>query len=101
MIKKNLFDEVHFNNFNTIANPLDNNKLKRSKCQSTPYAGKKLDMIRNMKNLKNLFLFAEEVIHKGDLTVNEKGTEGSAATAITLNRSGASVVLRADVLFMF
>ena len=84
-----------------IVKKIDSKKLKRSKRQSTPYSGEKLDMIRNMKNLKNPYLFAEEVIHKVDLTVNEKGTEGGAATAITLNRSGTSVVFRVDVPFMF
>lgn len=76
-------------------------KLKRSKRQFTPFSAERLDAIRHHKNLKNPQLFAEEVIHKVDLTVNEKGTEGGAATAITLNRSGTNVVFRVDTPFMF
>lgn len=60
----------------------------------------KLDSIRRNGNLKNPFLFADEVIHKVDLEINEEGTEGGAATAITLNRSGTNVVFRAEVPFM-
>lgn len=75
-------------------------KLRRSKRQFTPMAAQKLDVLRH-KNSENPRLYAEEVIHKVDLTINEKGTEGGAATAITLNRSGTSVVFRVDVPFMF
>lgn len=81
---------------------LQGKKLKRNKRQSSSdheYT-KKLEIIRK-KPLNNPGLFAEEVIHKVDLTINEKGTEGGAATAITLNRSGTNVVFRADVPFMF
>ncbi|CAO1361197.1 unnamed protein product [Diamesa hyperborea] len=60
----------------------------------------KLDSIRRNGNLKNPFLFADEVIHKVDLEINEQGTEGGAATAITLNRSGTNVVFRTEVPFM-
>lgn len=76
-------------------------KLKRSKRQSSSEYTKNLEDIRGRQNLKNPGLFAEEVIHKVDLTINEKGTEGGAATAITLNRSGTNVVFRVDAPFMF
>ena len=76
-------------------------KLHRSKRQFTPFSAERLDMIRHRKDLRNPQLFAEEVIHKVDLTVNEKGTEGGAATAITLNRSGTKVVFRVETPFMF
>jgi serine protease inhibitor len=76
-------------------------KLRRSKRQYTPFAAERLDMIRHRKDLQNPQLFAEEVIHKVDLTINEKGTEGGAATAISLNRSGTKVVFRVDTPFMF
>lgn len=76
-------------------------KLHRSKRQFTPFSVERLDVIRHRKDLRNPQLFAEEVIHKVDLTVNEKGTEGGAATAITLNRSGTNVVLRVETPFMF
>ena len=75
-------------------------KLRRSKRQFKPFSTERLDMIRHIKDLRNPQLFAEEVIHKVDLTINEKGTEGGAATAISLNRSGTNVVFRVDVPFM-
>lgn len=76
-------------------------KLRRSKRQMVPFSAERLDSLRRSPDLVNPFLFAEEIIHKVDLTVNEKGTEGGAATAITLNRSGTNVVFRCDVPFMF
>uniref|UniRef100_A0A1Q3FHY9 Putative serine proteinase inhibitor n=1 Tax=Culex tarsalis TaxID=7177 RepID=A0A1Q3FHY9_CULTA len=45
-------------------------------------------------------LFVSDAIHKVDLEINERGTEGGAATAITLNRSGTNVVFRADEPFL-
>lgn len=90
-----------FMNRKRIVKKSQGKKLRRSKRQFMPFAAERLDMIRNRKDLVNPRLFAEEVIHKVDLTVNEKGTEGGAATAITLNRSGSSVVLRVDTPFMF
>lgn len=81
-----------------------NKKLKRSKRQTNNDASsitQQLENIRMRHDLENPGLFAEEVVHKVDLTINEKGTEGGAATAITLNRSGTNVVFRVDVPFMF
>ena len=60
----------------------------------------KLSKIRRDGSLKNPLLFADEVIHKVDLEINEEGTEGGAATAITLNRSGTNVVYRVEIPFM-
>lgn len=76
-------------------------KLHRSKRQYMPFSAERLDAVRNRKDLVNPHLFADEVLHKVDLEINERGTEGGAATAITLNRSGTSVVLRVDTPFMF
>lgn len=76
-------------------------KLRRNKRQNIPFATERLDIIRNRKDLQNPRLFADEVIHKVDLTINEKGTEGGAATAVSLNRSGTRVVFRVDTPFMF
>lgn len=64
---------------------------------------KKIDEIRRSDSrvpLKNPYLYADEVIHKVDLEINEEGTEGGAATAINLNRSGTNVVYRVEVPFM-
>lgn len=50
---------------------------------------------------QNPGLFATEILHKVDLTVNEKGTEGGAATITTLYRTGTDVVFRVDTPFIF
>lgn len=84
-----------------IVKKIQGKKLHRNKRQLAPFSIEKLDVIRHRSDLRNLQLYAEDVIHKVDLTVNEKGTEGGAATAITLNRSGTSVVLRVEAPFLF
>lgn len=56
-----------------IVKKSEGKKLRRSKRQYRPFSAERLDAIRHMKGLKNPQLFAEEVIHKVDLTVNEKG----------------------------
>lgn len=45
-------------------------------------------------------LFASEIIHKVELEVNEKGTEGGAITASTIFRSLPSVQIRIDAPFL-
>ncbi|XP_062546438.1 serine protease inhibitor 28Dc-like isoform X2 [Armigeres subalbatus] len=67
---------------------------KKRIVKTTP--GKKSHRMR--RNVQNLFV--SDAIHKVDLEINERGTEGGAATAISLNRSGTSAVLRADEPFL-
>lgn len=65
---------------------------------------KRLDLLRsrlNAENAPNPRLFADELIHQIDLTVNEVGTEGGAATITTLRRSGPDVWFRAETPFLF
>jgi len=50
---------------------------------------------------QNPGLFATEILHKVDLTVNEKGTEGGAATITTLYRTGTDVLFRVETPFIF
>lgn len=59
-----------------------------------------LDRLRSSNGLPNPGLFADEMIHKVDLTINEKGTEGGAVTHTTAVRT-ANVFFRADTPFMF
>lgn len=56
-----------------IVKKSEGKKLRRSKRQFRPFSAERLDVIRHMKGLRNPQLFAEEVLHKVDLTVNEKG----------------------------
>lgn len=65
---------------------------------------KRLDLLRtrlNSDRYQNPRLFADELIHQIDLTVNEVGTEGGAATITTLRRSGPDVFFRAETPFLF
>ncbi|XP_055598574.1 serine protease inhibitor 28Dc-like [Uranotaenia lowii] len=45
-------------------------------------------------------LFASEIVHKVELDINEKGTEGGAITASTIFRSLPSVQMRIDTPFL-
>lgn len=65
---------------------------------------KRLDLLRSRLNSErstNPRLFADELIHQVDLTVDENGTEGGAATVTTLRRSGPDVLFRAETPFLF
>ncbi|XP_055641865.1 serine protease inhibitor 28Dc-like isoform X2 [Toxorhynchites rutilus septentrionalis] len=66
-----------------------------------PVPGKKVHRSRRQTSSPSAQqLFVSDAVHKVDLEINERGTEGGAATAITLNRSGTSVVFRADGPFL-
>lgn len=45
-------------------------------------------------------LYASEIVHKVELDINEKGTEGGAVTASTIFRSLPSVQMRIDTPFL-
>lgn len=65
---------------------------------------KRMDLLRsrlNIENAPNPRLFVDELIHQIDLTVNEVGTEGGAATITTLRRSGPDVWFRVETPFLF
>ncbi|XP_055633088.1 uncharacterized protein LOC129773501 [Toxorhynchites rutilus septentrionalis] len=55
-------------------------------------------VIRNSANSERLY--ASDIIHKVELEINEKGTEGGAITASTIFRSLPSVQVRVDVPFL-
>lgn len=80
-------------------------KRFRQRRQIDPSASlKNLDRLRtelSQGHGQNPGLFATEILHKVDLTVNEKGTEGGAATITTLYRTGTDVVFRVETPFIF
>lgn len=59
----------------------------------------KLERLRKTPS-ENPGLYADDVIHKVNLIVNEKGTEAGAATAVTINKSGPDVTFRVDGPFL-
>lgn len=62
---------------------------------------KRLDALRTQSNIRNPNLFADELVHHVDLTINEYGTEGGAATATYLRRTGPDVFFRTEAPFLF
>lgn len=85
----------------TKANP--GKKIIRNRRQVPPQESiglQKLDEIRNQPMLVNPGLYADDIIHKVDLVINEQGTEAAAATITYLRRSGTDVTFRADSPFI-
>lgn len=109
-------DEPNFNLeealiFSRIGEDVDNtNGTEKSKRSTHRREKQNLRSLKNLDELRREFtntnhpnpgLFAEEIIHKIDLTVNEKGTDGGAATVTYLYRSGTDVIFRVETPFMF
>lgn len=66
----------------TKSNP---GKKYRNKRQADQYQPLKNLHTKRRTNLRNPGWFADDVLHKVDLTINERGTEGGAATGSYLN----------------
>ncbi|KAG5321450.1 ILEU inhibitor, partial [Pseudoatta argentina] len=79
--------------------PIDQNFLRFMRTQNFPSYG--LDILRNSANLVNPSLYADEVLHKVEMDVTEKGTEAAATTAVVLRRDGNQKKLVANRPFMF
>lgn len=60
----------------------------------------RLESLRSQINLVNPGLFADDILHKVDLVINEQGTEAAAATITYLRRSGTDVTFRTDSPFI-
>uniref|UniRef100_A0A2M3Z4M3 Putative serine proteinase inhibitor n=1 Tax=Anopheles braziliensis TaxID=58242 RepID=A0A2M3Z4M3_9DIPT len=73
---------------------------KRIIKENGPVGKKGLRRRTKRSSLADQLLYVSNAVHQVDLEINEKGTEGGAATVITLNRSGTSVVFRADAPFL-
>ncbi|KAG5312343.1 ILEU inhibitor, partial [Acromyrmex insinuator] len=79
--------------------PIDQNFLRFMRTQNFPSYG--LDILRNSANLVNPGLYADEVLHKVEMDITEKGTEAAATTAVVLRRDGNQKKLIANRPFMF
>lgn len=79
--------------------PIDQNFLRFMQTQNFPSYG--LDILRNSANLVNPGLYADEVLHKVEMDITEKGTEAAATTAVVLRRDGNQKKLVANRPFMF
>uniref|UniRef100_A0A336K6Z7 CSON002129 protein n=1 Tax=Culicoides sonorensis TaxID=179676 RepID=A0A336K6Z7_CULSO len=83
-------------------NTKKNRKTRRNRrnvSDSNPFL-QELERLRYNANIRNPGLYADDVLHKVNLIVNEKGTEAGAATAVTINRSGPQVLFRVETPFL-
>lgn len=62
-----------------------------------------LDELERLRRteLTNPHIYVDQIIHKVILTVDEKGTEGGAATGAVVNKMGSSVLFLAQSPFLF
>ncbi|XP_014484527.1 PREDICTED: leukocyte elastase inhibitor-like isoform X2 [Dinoponera quadriceps] len=81
------------------ARPMDESFLRF--IQSRNFQTYGLDELRNNAQLTNPGLFADEVLHKVEMEVTERGTEAAAATAVLLERDGNQKRLIANRPFLF
>ncbi|KYN00081.1 hypothetical protein ALC62_09143 [Cyphomyrmex costatus] len=76
-------------------------RMKLSSKLNLNQALESLDILRNSANLVNPGLYADEVLHKVEMDVTEKGTEAAATTAVALRRDGNQKKLVANRPFIF
>lgn len=79
--------------------PIDQDFLDFLNTQNLPNFG--LDSLRNSKNIQNPGLYAEDILHRVEININEKGTEAAAATAVALERTGSQKHFIANRPFLF
>lgn len=79
--------------------PIDNEFIDFLNSQRFPTFG--VDELRNSAGTSNPGLFADDVLHKVVMTVNEKGTEAAAVTSILLDRTGDYKRFIANRPFLF
>ena len=60
-----------------------------------------VDELRNSAGIRNPGLFADDVVHKVEMTLDERGTEAAAATSVILDRSGDYRRFVGDRPFLF
>ncbi|XP_032665575.1 leukocyte elastase inhibitor C isoform X3 [Odontomachus brunneus] len=82
-----------------VTRPMDQSFLRFIQSLNFPSYG--LDELRNNAQLTNPGLFADDVLHKVEMDVTERGTEAAAATAVTLQRDGNQKRLMANRPFLF
>ncbi|XP_055641866.1 serine protease inhibitor 28Dc-like isoform X3 [Toxorhynchites rutilus septentrionalis] len=108
--KQNAIKDVHaaFPNCSTIIEKEVENRQKCEQNRLCRYGGDACvccaNTFGNRKRRETVAkakpLFVNEVVHKVDVTINEKGTEGGAVTATLLDRITPAVTFRANGPFM-
>lgn len=100
----NLRDVLQKLNLHSLFNPAtsDLSKMLKSSGATTsdPYNSDRVLFSDPRQQSQQQRLYASEIIHKVELEINEKGTEGGAVTASTIFRSLPSVQVRIDTPFL-
>lgn len=76
-------------------------RIRRQILDDSSSSLKRLDSLRSQLGLKNPNLYADELVHIIELTVNEYGTEAAAVTFTSLSRSPPNVIWQTDSPFLF
>ncbi|XP_033218752.1 leukocyte elastase inhibitor isoform X2 [Belonocnema kinseyi] len=79
--------------------PIDQDFLNFLESHNLPSFG--LDALRNSADIENPGLYAEDVLHRVEININEKGTEAAAATAVAIERTGSQKRFIANRPFLF
>lgn len=79
--------------------PIDQEFVEFLNSQKLPNFG--VDELRNTPGIKNPGIYADDVIHKVEMTVNERGTEAAAVTQLVIDRDNDYKRLVANRPFLF
>ena len=79
--------------------PIDQDFLNFLNSHNLPTFG--LDALRNSATIQNPGLYADDVLHRVEININEKGTEAAAATAVAIERTGSQKKFIANRPFLF
>lgn len=89
-----------------ITSGLESSNSNNRRTESNSSQKNTLQALKELENLRrtdltNPHIYVDQIIHKVILTVDEKGTEGGAATGAVVNKMGSSVLFLAQTPFMF
>lgn len=89
-----------------ITSGLEKNTINNRRSESDYRPKPPIQALEDLESLRrtdltNPHIYVDQIIHKVVLTVDEKGTEGGAATGAVVNKMGSSVLFLAQTPFIF
>lgn len=89
-----------------ITSGLERNNLNTRKTETNNKKKTSVEALQELESLQrteltNPHIYVDQIVHKVVLTVDEKGTEGGAATGAVVNKMGSSVIFLAQTPFIF